>query len=41
MKLSKCKNCNMYTLKETCQKCKEKSVLAHYKFIKIKDVKSE
>ena len=38
MKLKKCKQCNFYTLKENCLKCKEKSSEAHYKFIKIRDV---
>lgn len=39
MKLKKCQNCNIYTLKENCPNCKEKSKNAHYKFLKIKDFK--
>jgi rRNA maturation protein Nop10 len=38
MNLHKCKNCNSYTLKENCPKCKIQTSDAHYKFIKIKDV---
>ncbi|MBI2449489.1 hypothetical protein HYV49_04295 [Candidatus Pacearchaeota archaeon] len=34
MKLKKCKKCNIYTLKDECPQCKEKSTLAGYKFIK-------
>lgn len=37
MKLKVCKNCNIYTLQETCPKCGEKTSDAHYKFIKIRD----
>lgn len=37
MKLKKCPNCNEYTLKENCEKCKTDSKDAHYKYIKIKD----
>ncbi len=36
MKLKKCKNCGIYTLKESCPKCGGKAQDAHYKFIKIK-----
>ncbi len=36
MNLKKCKFCKNYTLKESCQKCKEKTSNAHYKFIKFK-----
>ena len=36
MNLKKCKKCNVYTLKEICQKCKEKTDDAHYKFVRIK-----
>ena len=39
MKLKKCRKCGEYTLKEKC-KCGEKSGDAHYKFVKIRDVKS-
>ncbi len=38
MKLKKCKKCGVYTLKEKCS-CGEKSSDAHYKFVKIRDVK--
>ncbi|MBW6442602.1 hypothetical protein K0A97_02360 [Patescibacteria group bacterium] len=37
MKLRKCPSCKTYSLKETCNKCKGKTSIAHYKFIKIKD----
>lgn len=37
MKLKKCQNCKEYTLKENCDKCKEKTKNAHYKFIRIKN----
>ena len=36
-KLKKCINCNFYTLKENCPKCKTKTKDAHYKFIKVKN----
>ncbi|MGA2130441.1 MAG: nucleolar RNA-binding Nop10p family protein [Candidatus Pacearchaeota archaeon] len=36
MKLKKCKNCNSYTLKDVCDKCKNKTMDAHYKFVKTK-----
>ena len=36
MKLKKCKTCKIYTLKEDCEKCGEKSSNAHYKHVKIK-----
>jgi len=38
-KLKKCTTCKEYTLKEDCPKCKEKAKEAHYKFIKLRDVK--
>lgn len=44
MKLKKCKNCNRYTLRETCPHCnnkKEQTSDAHYKFIKPKTNSSE
>lgn len=41
MKLNKCSKCNTYTLKEECSKCNSKTKSAHYKFIKIKDVKNK
>lgn len=34
MKLKKCMKCSAYTLKEECPKCREKTALAGYKFIK-------
>lgn len=34
MKLKKCKIDNLYTLKDICEKCGEKTSDAHYKFIK-------
>jgi rRNA maturation protein Nop10 len=37
MKLKFCKSCKKYTLKEDCDKCKEKSKPAHYKFLNLKD----
>jgi len=37
--LKKCEKCKSYTLKEICGKCKEKTKSAHYKFIKLKDIK--
>ena len=37
MKLRKCKNCGVYTMQENCPKCKEKTLDAHYKFIKVRD----
>lgn len=37
MKLKKCYECQNYSLKEICPKCKLKTKDAHYKFIKIKD----
>jgi rRNA maturation protein Nop10 len=37
MKLKKCPVCSSYTLKE--EHCKAKTKDAHYKFIKIRDVK--
>ncbi|PIN94930.1 hypothetical protein COU53_01620 [Candidatus Pacearchaeota archaeon CG10_big_fil_rev_8_21_14_0_10_30_48] len=32
MLLHKCPNCNSYTLKEDCPKCKVKTLEAHYKY---------
>ena len=37
MKLKKCPNCKVYTLKDICDKCQKESGSAHYKFVKIKD----
>ncbi len=34
MNLKKCKTDNLYTLKEICEKCGNKTSDAHYKFIK-------
>jgi len=34
MKLKVCPNCKNYTLKESCESCKEKTKDAHYKFLK-------
>ncbi|MFH1365016.1 MAG: nucleolar RNA-binding Nop10p family protein [archaeon] len=39
MKLKKCVECKKYTLKEICSKCNEKTKDAHYKFVKLRDVK--
>ncbi|MFQ5531571.1 MAG: nucleolar RNA-binding Nop10p family protein [Candidatus Nanoarchaeia archaeon] len=36
MKLKKCKTCNLYALKDNCTKCKQKTINAHYKFVKVK-----
>jgi len=44
VKLKKCSQCKIYTLKNTCPKCKskEKTIDAHYKFVKVRDApKSE
>lgn len=35
--LKKCEQCNQYTLKKTCPKCKKPTNDAHYKFIKIRN----
>lgn len=32
MLLKKCHKCNKYTLKNTCDTCKEKTLDAHYKY---------
>jgi len=40
-KLKKCSHCNLYTLKEACPECKNKTQEAHYKFIKIRDAPKE
>lgn len=40
MKLKKCNKCSIYTLKEKCPKCNDKTSEAHYKFIKIPSLKS-
>lgn len=37
MKLRKCNECDSYTLKEICPKCKKTTKDAHYKYIKIRD----
>ncbi len=41
MKLKKCSNseCNIYTLKDACPKCDKETKDAHYKFVKIRNVK--
>jgi len=39
MKLKVCKDCNKYTLKETCSKCNSKTKEAHYKFLRLRDAK--
>jgi len=36
-KLKKCKECNIYTLRNKCPKCNKTSSDAHYKFIKVKN----
>lgn len=36
MKLKKCKSCKLYTLKDFCKNCKEKTADAHYKFVRVK-----
>ena len=36
MKLRKCESCKIYTLKEICPKCNNKTSDAHYKFVKVK-----
>ncbi len=41
MIMKKCKSCAEYTLKDICPKCKKETSSAHYKFIKLKDVKEE
>jgi len=33
MKLKKCQKCLKYTLKKECEKCKEKTSDAHYKYL--------
>ncbi|MBU2052810.1 MAG: nucleolar RNA-binding Nop10p family protein [Nanoarchaeota archaeon] len=38
-KLKKCKSCKTYTLKDICDKCKSPTTNAHYKFVRIRDVK--
>jgi rRNA maturation protein Nop10 len=38
--LKKCNKCFKYTLKDICPKCQEKTKEAHYKFIKLKDIKN-
>lgn len=37
MKIKKCRDCKLYTLKEICNNCGKKVQEAHYKFIKIKN----
>lgn len=41
MKLKKCNLCNLYTLKENCPICGNKTSDAHYKFVKKKEIISE
>lgn len=36
-KLKKCEKCGEYTIFDICEKCKIKTVSAHYKFIQIRD----
>ncbi len=38
MKLKKCKKCDVYTLKNNCPKCNEKTSEGHYKFIRRKAI---
>jgi len=33
MKLKKCKDCNVYTLKDKCPICKKQISNAHYKYL--------
>ncbi|MBU2104758.1 MAG: hypothetical protein KKF67_03215 [Nanoarchaeota archaeon] len=33
-KLKKCESCKIYTMKESCEKCKTPTTNAHYKFVK-------
>ena len=35
-KLKVCKDCENYTLKDNCSKCKKETNNAHYKHVKIK-----
>ena len=37
MKLKKCSQCDSYTFKEKCNKCKKNTADAHYKFVKVRD----
>ena len=39
MILKKCFNCGNYTLEENCGKCGGATGDAHYKFVRIRDVK--
>lgn len=39
--LKKCSSCNEYNLTDICRKCKSPTLDAHYKFIKIRDVKEK
>ena len=41
MILKKCNKCGRYGLREICSKCKSQTESAHYKFKKVKDIKSE
>ena len=41
MKLKKCCSCKSYTLKESCDTCKDKTSSAHYKHIKGKKDKGK
>jgi rRNA maturation protein Nop10 len=40
-KLKKCESCKIYTLKEKCPECGQKTKDAHYKFVKIKSVQNK
>ena len=39
MKLKKCDKCKIYTFKKICSKCEKNTSDAHYKFLKVRDVK--
>lgn len=37
MALKKCPKCNSYTLKDSCKKCNNETIIADYKFPNIRD----
>jgi len=39
MKLKKCSNCGKYGLGEKCSECGMEMKEAHYKFVRLRDVK--
>ena len=41
MKLKKCPNCKLYSIKEKCKGCQTETKDAHYKFLKLRDQPSE